>query len=108
MDPDGNQPISSRTETLKVLRLMGDDAPILMLAGDADGYDARWCIDGHPIEPAIARHLMASNLIVDSGATELGVGRLALTPTGIQFREDGLLWWNSLGLFQKLKTAIGG
>lgn len=108
MDSDGNNPIPSRAETLKVLRLMGDYAPILMLAGDADGYGARWSIDGHPIQPAIARYLMASDLVVDSGATELGARKLALTAAGVQFRKDGLLWWNGLGLFQKLKVMVGG
>ncbi len=108
MHSDGNNPIPSRAETIKVLRLMGDYAPILMLAGDKDGYGARWTIDGHPVEPAIARYLMESDLVVDSGATEMGVRKLALTAAGVQFRKDGLVWWNSLSLFQKLGIMIRG
>jgi hypothetical protein len=51
---------------------------------------------------------MQSNLIADSGATELGARKLALTESGVEFRKDGLLWWNSLSLFQKLKILILG
>ena len=108
MHSDGNNPIPSRAETIKVLRLMGDYAPILMLAGDKDGYGARWTIDGHPVEPAIARYLMESDLVVDSGATELGVRKLVLTAAGVEFRKNGLRWWDSLNLFQKLGIMIRG
>lgn len=108
MQFDEHNPIPSRAETLKVLRLMGDYAPILMLAGDKDGYGARWTIDGHPVQPAIARYLMESDLVVDAGVTELGIRKLALTAAGVQFRKDGLLWWKGLGLLQKLKVMIGG
>lgn len=75
------------------------------LRADADGYGARWSIDGHPIQPAIARYLMAADLVVDSGAAELAVRKLALTAAGVQFRKDGLLWWNGLGLFQNVSNA---
>ena len=108
MQLDDKTPIPSRAETLKVLRLMGEYAPILMLGGDKDGYGARWTIDGHPVQPAIARYLMESDLVVDSGATELGARKLALTAAGVQFRKEGLLWWKGLGLLQKLKVMIGG
>lgn len=81
---------------------------MLMLAGDKDGHGARLAIDGHPVQPAIAGYLMKADLVVDSGATELGVRKLALTAAGVQFRKDGLLWWNSLSLFQKLGIMIRG
>ena len=45
MDASGNSPIPNRAETLNVLRLMGDYAPMLMLRGDADGYGDRWSVD---------------------------------------------------------------
>ena len=101
-------PIPSRAETLKVLRFMGNYAPILMLGDDPDGYGTRWTIDGHPVQPAIARYLMESELVADSGATELGARKLALTESGIEFRKDGLLWWNGLSLLQKLQVLISG
>ena len=101
-------PIPIRAETLKVLRFMGKFAPILMLGDDPDGYGTRWTIDGHPVQPAIARYLMESELVADSGATELGARKLALTESGIEFRKDGLLWWNGLSLLQKLQVLIRG
>lgn len=100
--------IPSRAETLKVLRLMGQHAPILMLAGDEDGYGTRWILDGQQVQPAIARYLMRAGFIDDSGATEFGARKLALTPRGSKFREDGEDWWSSLGPFQKLKIMIFG
>jgi hypothetical protein len=105
---EGNRFIPNRAEALKVLRLMGDYSPILMLRGDADGFGDRWSIDGHPIQPVIATYLMKENLIVDSGATELGARKLVLTESGVQFRSDGLLWWDGLSLFEKLKVMIFG
>ena len=108
MDDTGNTRIPNRAETLDLLRLMGDYAPILMLSGDADGYGARWTIDGHPVQPAIASYLMKSGFVADSGATELGVRKLALTESGIQFRKNGLLWWSNLGFFEKLKVTLLG
>ena len=108
MNSPWKTPIPSRAETLKVLRFMGNYAPILMLGDDPDGYGTRWTIDGHPVQPAIARYLMESELVADSGATELGARKLALTESGIEFRKDGLLWWNGLSLFQKLQVLIRG
>jgi hypothetical protein len=108
MDSAWKTPIPSRAETLKVLQLMGNHAPILMLGGSAGGYGVRWTIDGHPVQPAIARYLMESNLVADSGATELGARKLALTESGTEFRKDGLLWWAGLSLLQKLQVLIRG
>jgi hypothetical protein len=105
---EGNSFIPNRAETLKVLRLMGKFAPILMLRGDDDGFGDRWSIDGHPVQPTIATYLMKENLIADSGATELGARKLVLTESGIQFRSEGLLWWDGLGLFGKLKVIVFG
>ena len=100
--------IPSRVETLKVLRLMGDYRPMLMLRGEDDGYGARWTIDGQQVQPAIATYLMKSEFIADTGATEMGARKLTLTEAGIRFRADGLAWWAGLGLFEKLKIAVFG
>lgn len=100
--------IPSRAETLKVLRLMGDHAPILMLSGDADGYGTRWTLHGQQVQPAIARYLMKTGFVADSGATEFGARKLALTPRGSRFRDDGVAWWASLSLLQKLKITLLG
>jgi hypothetical protein len=108
MDASGTSPIPNRAETLKVLRLMGDYAPMLMLRGDADGFGDRWSIDGHPVQPAIATYLMRSSYLVDAGATELGARKLALTESGAQFRKDGLLWWSELGPFDRLRIMVLG
>jgi hypothetical protein len=108
VDAPGNAPIPNRAETLKVLRRMGDYEPMLMLAGDADGYGARWTIDGQQIQPAIATYLMKSSFIADSGATEMGARKLALTESGARFRMDGLEWWASLGPIEKLKIVVFG
>ncbi|MCM2290387.1 MAG: hypothetical protein NDI67_15290 [Sulfuritalea sp.] len=108
MDAAGNSSIPNRAETLQVLRLMGGDAPLLMLTGAADGFGARWSIDGIPVQPAIARWLMQEGYITDTGATELGARILALTAAGVEFRQNGLLWWAGLGRFARLKVAIFG
>lgn len=108
MDSAWKTPIPVRAETLKVLRLMGDHAPILMLGGASGGYGARWTIDGHPVEPAIARYLMESDLVAVSGMTEMGARKLALTESGIEFRKEGLLWWAGLSLLQKIKVLMLG
>lgn len=108
MDCPAKTPIPRRAETLKVLRLMGNFAPILMLGNDPDGYGTRWIIDGQPVQPAIATYLMQSGYVADSGATELGARKLALTESGAEFRKDGLLWWNGLNLLQKLQVLIRG
>lgn len=108
MDAPGTALMPNRAETLKVLRLMGDYQPILMLRGDTDGYGARWIIDGQQIQPAIAGYLMKSDFIADSGATEMGARKLTLTEAGIRFRTDGLAWWAGLGLFEKLKVVVLG
>lgn len=108
MEPSWKTPIPRRAETLKVLRLMGKHAPILMLGSDAESYGVRWIIDGQPVQPAIATYLMQSGFIADSGETELGARKLALTESGTEFRQDGLLWWASLSLLQKLKILITG
>jgi hypothetical protein len=108
MDSSGQTPIPSRAETLKVLQLMGKYAPILMLGDDANGFGTRWSIDGHPVQPPIAKYLMQSGYIAESGATEFGARTLALTEAGAEFREDGLRWWKGLSLFQKLQVMFRG
>lgn len=108
MSSSATNSIPNRAETLKVLRLMGEHAPILMLTGDEDGYGTRWILHGQQVQPAIARYLMKTGFITDAGATEFGARKLALTPRGSKFREDGEDWWTSLSLFQKLKIMIFG
>jgi hypothetical protein len=108
VDTPENTAIPSRAETLKVLRMMGDYAPILMLRGDDDGFGARWILDGQQVQPAIATYLVKSGYLADAGATELGARKLVLTESGIQFRADGLLWWKGLGFLEKLKIVFLG
>jgi hypothetical protein len=100
--------IPSRAETLKVLRLMGNYEPILMLTGCDDGFGTRWTLDGQQVQPAIARYLMESGFIVEDGKTQFGARKLALTPDGVRFRDNGMRWWASLSFFQKLKVMILG
>ena len=108
MDASGNTPIPNRAETLKVLRLMGDYQPMLMLGCEPDGYGTRWTLDGSEVSPAIATYLMKSGYIAEAGATEMGARKLALTEAGTQFRTDGLLWWAGLGVLDKLKITLLG
>ncbi|MBK9019995.1 MAG: hypothetical protein IPL72_08340 [Sulfuritalea sp.] len=100
--------IPSRYETLEVMRLMGRYVPILMLGGDADGYGARWTLHGTQVQPGIAGYLMEKGYLVDSGPTEMGARKLILTEEGIRFREEGVAWWNSLGILERLKIRILG
>ncbi|MGE5469292.1 MAG: hypothetical protein ACM3X0_00705 [Bacteroidota bacterium] len=108
MDSQPPSLIPNRAETLKVLRLMGAYEPILQLSGDDDGYGTRWILDGQQIQPGIARYLLQAGFIADSGATELGARKLALTTHGNRFRDNGIVWWSSLSLLQKLKVTIFG
>src|SRR5690349_20931027 len=96
MDSSPTNSIPSRAETLKVLRLMGEHAQILMLTGDADDYGTRWTLHGQQVQPAIARFLLDSGFIVEAGHTEFGARKLSLTPRGSKFREDGVAWWSGL------------
>ncbi|MDP3539100.1 MAG: hypothetical protein Q8S26_10420 [Azonexus sp.] len=100
--------IPQRAETLQVLRLMGNFEPILMLTGDDEGYGSRWTLSGQQIQPAIARYLMESGFIADTGKTEFGAKTLTLTETGSRFREKGLNWWAELSFLQKLKVMLLG
>lgn len=100
--------IPMRAETLQVLRLMGCHDPILMLNGADDGYGTRWTLGGQQVQPAIARYLMEQGFIIDSGATEFGARKLALSDAGIRFRDNGVRWWSGLNLFQKLKVMLLG
>ncbi|HZV55498.1 MAG TPA: hypothetical protein VFF82_11210 [Rhodocyclaceae bacterium] len=100
--------IPNRAYTLKVLRLMGDHEPILMLTGDADGYGTRWTLGGQQVEPAIARYLMDEAFIIEQGRTGFGAKRLVLTAAGVQFRNEGLLWWAGLNVLQRLRATIFG
>lgn len=100
--------IPRRAETLEILRLIGRHAPLLMLAGDEDGYGARWTLDGQEVEPAIARYLMGEGYVAEFGATEFGAKKLGLTAAGTQFLRDGINWWAHLNLLQKLKIMLFG
>jgi hypothetical protein len=100
--------IPQRAETLQVLRLMGPFEPMLMLSGDEEGYGSRWTLSGQQVQPAIARFLMDSGFIADSGKTEFGAIKLALTEKGREFREKGLTWWAELNFLEKLKITLLG
>ena len=106
--PLSPSPIPNRVETLRVLRLMGDYEPILMLAGIDDGYGTRWTLGGQQVQPAIARYLMEAGFIAESGKTQFGARRLALTADGVRFRERGMAWWASLSFVEKLKVTVLG
>lgn len=100
--------IPDRAQTLVVLRLLRQRRPMLMLKGDDDGYGSRWLLDGQQVQPVIAKYLMDAGFIADTGATELGARKLALTESGTQLLENGLLWWKSLGFLQRLRIMILG
>ena len=100
--------IPNRVETLRVLRLMGDCDPILMLVGSDDGYGTRWTLGGQQVQPAIARYLMDAGYVAENGKTQFGARRLALTADGRDFRKRGMAWWTGLSVFQKLKVTLLG
>lgn len=100
--------IPNRAQTLEVLRLIGSDRPLLMLAGDDDGYGRRWLLDGQQVPPGIAKYLIDAGFIVADGATELGAFRLVLSESGRRWRDDGLRWWAGLSVLQRLKVTLFG
>lgn len=100
--------IPSRAQTLDVLRHMGAYRPMLMLRGSDDGYGARWLLDGMQVQPGIAKYLMNGGFLADSGATEFGARILTLTDSGKRLRENGLLWWDSLGYLERWRIRIFG
>jgi len=108
MQTEDPQTIPERAETLKVLSLMGNYAPILMLGDDPKGFGTRWTLHGQQVQPVIAQYLMQANYIADTGETEMGARTLTLTPAGAEFREAGELWWKELGLLSRLKIRIFG
>ena len=108
MHSSPSSPIPNRVETLRVLRLMGDYEPLLMLVGSADGYGTRWTLGGQQVQPAIARYLMEAGYIVENGRTQLGARTLALTADGRDFRERGMAWWDGLSVLQRLKVTLLG
>ena len=87
---------------------MADHEPVLMLGDDENGYGTRWTICGQQVEPAIARFLMSQCYICESGVTDFGARRLDLTDSGQEFRQEGLKWWASLNILQKIKAAVFG
>ena len=97
-----------RAETLQVLRLIGEFEPILMLSGDKDGFGTRWTLSGQEVQPAIARFLMESGFLEQTGKTELGANKLTLTDKGRDFREKGQQWWADQNFLQKLKITLLG
>ena len=101
-------PIPNRVETLRVLRLMGDYEPLLMLAGSDDGYGKRWTLGGQQVQPAIAHYLMEAGFVAEEGKTQFGARKLALTADGVRFRDKGVRWWAGLSFLQKLKVTIFG
>jgi hypothetical protein len=105
---DDTSSIPERAETLKVLVLMGNYAPIMMLGDDPDGFGTRWTLHGQQVQPVIAQYLMRARYIAENGETEMGAKTLALTAAGIEFRTAGELWWKELSLLQRLKVRIFG
>ena len=101
-------PIPSRAQTLDVLRHMGTYRPMLMLRGSDDGYGTRWLLDGMQVQPGIAMYLMNGDFLVDSGATEFGARKLTLTESGKRLRDNGVIWWESLGYLERLRVTIFG
>ncbi len=99
--------IPGQAQTLQILRLL-DKQPILMLTGDADGFGTRWMLSGQEISPAIARFLMESSYLAETGKTGLGARILNLTEEGKDFRIKGLAWWASLSWLEKLKITVLG
>lgn len=87
---------------------MGNFQPLLMLAGDPDGFGARWLVHGQQVQPAIASYLMRAGFVSESGTTELGARKLTLTSTGARFRECGERWWSSLSLVDRIKARLFG
>jgi hypothetical protein len=108
MDASANADIPSRAETLKLLRLMGAHAPMLMLRGEDNGFGCRWTLHGMQVQPAIADWLMKKGYLADEGPTEMGARRLGLTAEGIAFRDDGLRWWAQLGPLGRLRVILFG
>ena len=100
--------IPCRAQTLDVLRHMGTYRPMLMLRGSDDGYGTRWLLDGMQVQPGIAMYLMSGDFIVDSGATEFGARKLTLTESGKRLRDNGVIWWESLGYLERLRVTIFG
>lgn len=108
MEKLANEWIPNRAETLQVLRLMGDFDAILMLTGADDGYGTRWTLGGQQVQPAIARYLMNHGYIAAAGETEFRAVQLAITPSGKDFRERGLRWWQSLNFLERMKVRVLG
>jgi hypothetical protein len=100
--------IPSRAETLEILRMMGDFEPILMLASDGEGYGTRWTLHGQELPSPIVRYLMEQDCVADAGITEMGARKLALTPAGAVFRDEGTLWWSELSFLQRIKIRLFG
>jgi hypothetical protein len=100
--------IPARAETLQVLRAIAADEFMLMFPGAADGYGARWTVDGQQVQPAIAGYLMKAGLVVDAGPTGLGARRLALTEAGAECCCDGMAWWQGLSHWQRLLVRLFG
>jgi hypothetical protein len=101
-------PIPNRADTLRVLRLISNSEPLLMLTGSDDGYGSRWTLSGQQVQPAIARYLMDAGYVAESGKTGFGARVLALTDDGLRFRENGNRWWAALGLFEKIRVMLFG
>lgn len=108
MDTSPTTLIPNRAQTLDVLRLMGPHRPILMLPAADDGYGTLWVLDGQQVLPGIAKYLMESGFVAENGATEFGARILELTDSGNRFRDNGILWWKSLGFMERLKITIFG
>lgn len=108
MDATSVPLIPWRAETLEVLRLVNDANPLLMIAGDADGFGDRWAFRGELIQPAIATFLIRFGYLQEIGRTDFGARKFVLTERGNSFRSEGLQWWASLSFLQRLKVVVLG
>lgn len=100
--------IPQRADTLRIMQLISPAEPILMLKGGSDDYGTRWTLSGQQIEPSIVRFLQDHAYLMESGKTEFGALRLCLSPAGVRFRDEGIVWWQSLGWWQRLKVVLLG
>lgn len=100
--------IPHRFDTLRLLRRLGDQPPMLMLKSTDDGFGTRWLLEGQPVSPALAKYLMREGMVGDVGATEFGARKLTLTSEGRRFRDKGVDWWSELSRVQKLLVMIFG
>lgn len=108
MTVPSRSPIPNRAQTLDVLLLMGRHRPVIMLQGSDDGAGTRWALDGQQVQPVIIKYLMQAGFVAETRKTSFGARELTITESGRRFREKGVIWWKSLGHFQRMKVRLFG